>query len=277
MLRRIALASLALAMAFVVACGHQVTPEPTTDNLSGKMQIRFRTNGAMNFSAYTYAIVINTCGEGPPYAPEPNVYNTSFLNYSFAFLIGASYSQSFPVLEQYILTPSTTNQLNPQPVVLSPSTTNFILDSNENNNEFELTFPRNQLANPLGVSQPCPNITAATPTPSPSAGPSMTATPSAAPSTGATATPSAAPSATPSPYSAATTSAQQYWYFNFFSIANGAVQDSLGIGGATDDTFNGIGVETNLTQSYTISKATGGPVPSDPAAQIQGGEIDNYL
>lgn len=266
-------------MAFVVACGHQVTPEPTTDNLSGTMQIRFRTVGTMNLSAYSYAIVINTCGAGPPYAPEPNVYGTSFNNYSFGFFIGGQYGSSLPELFQYILNPGTSNQLNPQPVVLSTSLENFIPNSNNSGNEFELTFPRAQLNNPLGVSQPCPNIsTSASPTPSPSAGPSMTATPTAMPS-GATAAPSAAPSATPSPFASATTSAQQYWYFNFFSITTGnnpTVQDSLGIGGATDDTFDGVGVETNLTKSYTLSKATGGPVPPDQAAEIQGGEIDNY-
>ena len=64
--RRIALASFALAMAFVAACGHEVTPEPITNDLAGKMQIRFRTAGAMNLSTYAYAIVINTCGAGPP-------------------------------------------------------------------------------------------------------------------------------------------------------------------------------------------------------------------
>lgn len=280
MLRRIALASFALAIAFVVACGHQVTPEPTTDNLSGKIQIRFRSVGAMNLSLYTYAIILNTCGEGPPFAPEPNVYGTSFNNYSFGFFIGGNYGTQEPELFQYILNPGTTNQLNPQPVVLSTSITNFILNSNGNNNEFELTFPRSQLDNPLGVPQPCPNIVSATASPTPTAGPSMTATPTANPTaSGSTASPSAAPSASPSPYSAPTTQAQATWYLNFFTIDNTGktVLDTLGPNGAQDDSFAGVSINTQTTNSQTPSKPNGGPEPSDPAAQIQGGEVDNYL
>jgi hypothetical protein len=257
MLRRIGLASFVAAVALVVACGHQVTPEPnldTNNNLAGKMVIRFRTNGPLNFNTYTYAIVIDTCGVG---APLPNVYGTSFFGYSYSFLTGGSYGTAIPALLQYIITPGSSNSLNGQPVILSSTNTELILNSNGQGNEYEIVFTREQLDNPLGVTQPCPNIT-----------PAPTASPVSPAPTGATPTPTSQP----------TTSAQQYWYFNFYTInaTNKTIIDSLGIGGPTDNTFNGVGVETGTTNSNPVFKATGGAEPSDPSAQIQGGEIDNY-
>lgn len=268
MLRRIALVCFAVAVAFVVACGHQVTPEPNGNlNLAGKMQIRFRTNGPLDFTTYTYAIVIDTCGNGPPL---PNTYETTFTSYSYAFLLGGQAGTAFPVLEQFLLNPSSANSLNPQVVPANPSLSSLTLNSNGQNTEFTLTFSREQLDNPLQVAQPCPNI-------SPAPISTATASPSAVASTGASAGPSASPS--PAPTSLATTSAQQYWYFNFFVLdATGrTVIDSLGIGGPTDNTFNGVGVETGSTNSNAIFKAAGGPVANQQAAQLSGGEIDNYL
>ena len=180
-----------------------------------------------------------------------------------------------PLLDQYVLTPSTTNALNPQPVALPPSTI-FTLNSDGNGNEFELTFSRDQLDNPIGVAQPCPNIAPATPTPSPAAGPSVTTAPTSAP-TGTAAGATASPAAIPTPYAAPTTAAQQYWYFNLLTFQGGVVIDSLGNGGAQDTTFNGIGVETGTTLPYVYNKPAGTTgSPSDPAAIVTGIEVDNY-
>ncbi len=251
MLRRVAFATFAFAIVLVVACGRQVTPDPTLStgsNLAGRMVVRFRTNGQLDFNRYTYAIVIDTCGGKPPY---PNAFATTFNDYSYAFLIGGSYGTAQPALLQYIITPGASNSLNPQSVPLGASTTQLVLNSNQQNSEFQLTFVREQLNNPLRVGQPCPNIT---------------------PAPGATSPGAAPPSAAP------TTLAQQTWYFNFFSIDNTtkAVLDSLGIGGAQDTSFNGIGIQTNLTNQYPIFRPAGSIPAGDPAAALNGGQIDNY-
>jgi hypothetical protein len=156
-----------------------------------------------------------------------------------------------------------------------PSLEQFLPNDNGQGNEFELVFDRAELANPLDQTQPCPNITPApaTPSPSPSSGVSPTATPTAS----ATGSASPSASATPSPSSLATQPAQQYWYLNFFTISNTTILDSLGIGGATDQTFNGVGFDVNTTNDYPIFKATGGPEPSNPSAQLSGGDVQNYM
>jgi len=274
MLRRIALASFAAAVAFVVACGHQVTPNPTgaNSNLSGKIVLTFRTVGNMNFSQYTYAIIVDTCGQGTPY---PNVYGTSFNGYSYAFLVGGSSGVTFPVLDQYILTTAQQNSLDPQVVPANPNLESFEPSYENQPNEFQLIFARAQLDNPLDRSQPCPNIT-----PAPANGSSPSASPSASSSATASASASGAPTASPSPgpSSMPTTAAQVYWYFNFFTLdtAGRTVLDSLGIGGATDNTYDAPAIDTQTNNFNAIFKATGGTVPMDSSAQIAGGEIDNY-
>ncbi|MDQ2909114.1 MAG: hypothetical protein M3R44_07180, partial [Candidatus Eremiobacteraeota bacterium] len=172
MLRRPALVTFASAALLVAACGHQVTPEPSLNgqgnNLAGSMLIRFRTVGPMNFAMYDYQIVLDACGGSTPY---PNPFNTSFLSYTFSFNIGttASFgaSTTFPVLLQYIVTPGTSNQLNPQLVRTSVSEATLTLNDNGQNNEFTLTFPRALLHDPLGPSAlPC-SSSLASPSPTP--------------------------------------------------------------------------------------------------------------
>ncbi len=264
MLRRVALATFAVAVVLVVACGRQITPDPTlkmASNLAGRMVVRFRTSGPLDFNKYTYAIVVDTCGGKTPY---PNGFGTTFNDYSFSFLIGGSYGTAQPALFQYIITPGSSNPLNPVGVPLGASTTQLVLNSNQQNTEFQLTFEREQLDNPLQRAQPCPNI-------SPAPASSSSSPP-------ATASPAASNSPIPvPPMSQPTTLAQQYWYFNFFVIDNTTrVVDSLGIGGAQDTSFNGIGIDTNLTNQYPIFRPAGSTRPADPPAQIDGGEIDNF-
>ena len=260
------LAVFALAVSLVVACGHQVTPPPSTSDLSGDVVVRFRVNGTLDFNDFTYGIIVDTCGEGTPY---PQYFNTTFNSYSYGFYVGASYGVSQPQLVEYFLNPAS-GSLTYLKVPASSSLENFNPNDNGLGNEFELVFTRAQLANPLRQSQPCPNLppVSTSPTPTASAGASPTATPSS--------TSTFAPSASPSPYPYPTTAAQTSWAFNFFTIQSGIPQDSLGYGGASDINFSSAVIDTTTYDDVPIFKAVGGPVPGNPALQLSGGEIINY-
>ncbi|MGP6157748.1 MAG: hypothetical protein ACLPYS_09635, partial [Vulcanimicrobiaceae bacterium] len=188
------------------------------------------------------------------------------------FVLGASTggAAAYPLLYQYVVTPGTTNPPNPITVPLGASTTQLVLNDNGQGNEFELTFLRAQLNNPLQVSNPCPN---GTPAPSASAGASPTASASPSPSPSPSVSPSAGTSPTPSTVPSGIT---EFWYVNFFTLdKTGRVQDSLGVGGATDNTYV-LQVDTYATGTYVLTRPAGALLPSNPAAAIAGGEIDNY-
>jgi hypothetical protein len=276
MLRRAAIALFAAAALLVVACGHQVTPSPTAanNNLAGHVVIKFRVNGTLDFNDFTYAIVIDTCGNGTPY---PQAYLTTFNSFSYGFFVGLEVRNGAPQLVEYFVNPNSNGSIQYVTVPEDPSLEQFLPNDNGQGNEFELIFDRAELDNPLDQAQPCPNFTASpsTPTPSPSSGVTPTATPTTI--TFATGAASPAASATPSPSSFPTQPSQQYWYLNFFTISNNTILDSLGIGGATDQTFNGVGFDVNVTSDYPIFKANGGPEPSNPSAQLSGGDVQNYM
>ncbi len=271
MLRRAALVTFTSAALLVAACGHQVTPEPALNgqgnNLAGSMLVRFRTNGQMNFGMYDYQVVIDACGGGTPY---PNPKTTTYLDYTFSFNVGTSpfgLATTFPILIQYIVTPGTSNQLNPQIVRTSSSQTTLTPNDNGQGNEFTLIFPRALLNAPLGPSAlPCSSSRVSPPPASPS--PSPTGTSAASPSPSPASTTSAAP-----------TNVASTWKFNFFVInsSNGQVLDSLGPGGPTDTSYNQAVIDTTTQNNNLITKVPDLPAPpNDPAAQIAGGEIDNY-
>lgn len=214
----------------LAACGRQVTPDPTTNNLSNTMLVKFRTKAAMDFTNFNYVIVFNTCSLGGE--PYPNVFTTTFTNYSYAFAIGANFAGSTvqPTLIQYILTPGTSNQLNPQTVQYNPTTTQFTPNDNGSNNEFTLIFPISQLSNPLNVPTPCP--------------------------------------------SGATQSST--WFINFFTLdKTSRVQDSLGINGANDTSFQ-FSINTTVSSNNALFRPSGIVLPSNQAAAIDGGEIDTH-
>lgn len=286
MLRRPALVTFASAALLVAACGHQVTPEPSLNgqgnNLTGSILIRFRTVGMMNPSMYDYQIVLDACGGNTPY-PNPNT--TTYLAYTFSFNVGTSpfgVSTTFPILLQYIVTPGTQNQLNPQIVRTSVSEATLTPNDNGQGNEFTLVFPRALLNAPLGPSAlPC-SSSLVSPAPVPvSPTPTSTATSTTSPPvpspTGTSPSPSPSPTGT-SP--AAPTNLANTWKFNFFTInaSSGQVLDSLGTGGPTDTSYNQAVIDTTTTNQTPIIKQTDiTGAPSDPAAAIAGGEIDNYL
>jgi hypothetical protein len=68
------------------------------------------------------------------------------------------------------------------------------------------------------------------------------------------------------------------WFINFFTIDTNAnrVLDSLGLGGSNDSSYSLL-VDTTTAFQTPISRPPGSTLPSTPAAQIDGGEIDNYL
>jgi len=75
------------------------------------------------------------------------------------------------------------------------------------------------------------------------------------------------------------TTASNTWFINFFSIdatTNPArVLDSLGLGGSNDSSFT-LQVDTTTAFQMQITRPPGSTLPSNPAAQIDGGEVDNY-
>ncbi len=277
LLRRAAIATFALAAVLVVACGHQVTPNPTFNNLSGDIVLKFRVNGTLDFNDYTYAVVVDTCGLGTPY---PQALNTTFNSFSYAFFVGGSYGTALPQLVEYFVSPNSSGTILHVNVPESASLEQFVPNDNNLGNEFELIFKRSELANPLNQAQPCPNIpaTTASAVPTASAGASPTATPTVAPTLAPGASPTPSPTATP--VGQPTQSIQSSWAFNFFTIqqVGGAstILDSLGVGGPTDVTYNSAIVDVNSSQDIPIFKATGGTQPGNPSAQLAGGEIQNY-
>ncbi|MDQ2858095.1 MAG: hypothetical protein M3R53_05505 [Candidatus Eremiobacteraeota bacterium] len=236
MLRRAAVVTFALAT-LVAACGRQITPDPSgkTNNLSGETVVRVATAGPLDFNTYTYAIALDTCGPGVPY---PQAAFTGYLNYSYVFFIGGFAGTAAPELFEYYFNSGniTTLQVNN----LNPSTTAFVPNFNNQSTQFQFTFLRADLNNPLNIPQPCPNTTAP---------------------------PSGQPTAPP----------QTTWVFNVITFdKNRQPIDSLGLGGATDSSFPGIKVDTTTTNTQTFFRQPGYPsVPA--AAQLLSAEVDNYL
>ena len=223
---------MAVLLFTLAACGRQITPSPTTSNLASDMVIRFRTNGSMDFTNYTYAIVFDACAPGSE--PYPNANNTTFTSYSYAFAIGGLYAGSTvtPALFQYILVSGSQTQLNPVRVTsLNPASTTLVLNDNGTNTEFTLTFPLVTLQDPLGVTPSCP-----------------------VPETPTT-----------------------QWYINYFTIdSSDRIQDSLGQFANTDTSYSLL-INTTVAQQTQVLRPAGiVGLPTNPAAQIQGGEIDVY-
>jgi hypothetical protein len=226
----------AFLIAVAVACGRQVTPDPTgTSNLAGKMVIRYRTVKPMDFNNINYFIIFNTTGNGvEPYA---NGYATTYSNYSFAFVVGAATggSTAIPSFYQYYVVPGTSSGVQSRAIPVSPYTS-LQVNTNGQNTEFTLTFDRAQfnIASPL---EPTPGPTAPAPGP--------------------------------------TADALRYWNINFVSTdRNGIPLDALGFG-AGDTSFS-FSVDTATLSDSTIPPRPAGIVPpSNQAAFLDGGDILN--
>jgi len=279
MLRRASSAAFALALVFVTACGHQVTPSPSNLNndLAGHISVKFGVNAPLDFTNVVYVIAIDMCGSGVPY---PQALFTGFNSYTFAFLVGGGFgSTALPVLYQYgINSNSTGSVLKFQVNNLNPSTTQFIPNYNGTGSEFDFTFLRSDLNNPFNLPLPCPNSTPV-PTISPTVSPGPTPTASATPTPLASGTtPAPSPTASPTPTALSTQSPYlTTWTFNLMTFApNQTPLDSLGFGGPTDNTFSGIVVDTTQTVAPNVFRGTPQSIPQNPASYITYGEVDNY-
>jgi hypothetical protein len=225
----------ACLIAIAVACGRQVTPDPTgPSNLAGKMVIRFRTAAPMDFNNVNYFIIFNTTGNGAqPYA---NGYGTTYANYSFAFVVGAANggSTALPTLFQYYLVPGTSSGVQVRAIPVSPYTS-LQVNTNGQNSEFTLTFDRAQfnIASPIA---PTPGPTAPAPGP--------------------------------------TADALRYWNINLVTTdRNGVPLDALGFG-ATDTSYQ-FYIDTATLNDQTQTRPAGITPPSNQAAFIAGGDFLN--
>jgi hypothetical protein len=265
MFRWLGLAVVVVAM-ILAACGRQVTGlnAPNAGSIqAGHMLIRFRVAGQLDFTNVQYVIVFNTTGN--QVEPYPQAFDTGFLNYSFAFVVGGNQYTSQPLLYQYYLAPGTTSGIQLFRITIPPQLINYIPNSGGNptgGGEFTIDFDRSLLygVNPGGSPTPV-----ATTTPKPTSATAVTEAATAVPTTTATLNPNVSP----------TTAAQEVWAINFITTdPNGIPIDSMGIGGPTDTTFS---YTANTTQSFdnTITKATGTSTVSNLSAQLQGFEVIN--
>jgi hypothetical protein len=255
----------------LAACGRQVTFPKTPGGgtiPSGDMLIRYRVQGAFDFSNYSYAIIFNTSGQGT--TPYANTFLAGFANYSYGWFIGGQFGtvQSPPVLVQYYLTPGSSTNVGTQQIVVPLQFAQLSLNSNGANTEFTLLFSRALLDRPP--------IGQATPSPTPSPAPTATG-PSPSPGASITPTPS------PSPSTGSACSNGQYlficsqWFVNFFVLdRNGVPLDALGINGRNDTTFS-LPLPTNQFFDYVqqLTKPAGAVTNGNPSASLAGGEIVN--
>jgi hypothetical protein len=197
------------------------------------MLVRFLTVGPLDFNNYRYAIVFNTSGNGQePYA---NAYLTSFLNYSFVWVVGAQNGLSTaPTLEEVF---PITNGLGEIGVSVPPSSVQFIPNSNGQGTEFTLQFNRSLF---------------------------YTATPTATP-TPVVALPTAVP----------TTASRQTWNINVFTIDNQNNILDAGGQGTNDTSFTLQVDTSTVSDNTLPFKKAGAISTSSSSAQIAGGEIVN--
>jgi hypothetical protein len=266
MLRRASLALFVLALGLAVACGRQITPNPTSvGNLAGTVQLRFRTFSSANFSLYNYFMVVNTSGNGQE--PYPSGFqNGQFANFSYGVVTGVSSGATgtiLPILLQYYLVPP--QSIRTQQFALNPGTTSLQLETATTSaySEFILIFARSQL------SLPAPTNTGG---PSPSPTPKATPTPTPR---GPTPTPSPVPSG-PTPVASPTIPSQATWCINLFTTnaAANIVYDALGLG-ANDHSFTGGCFDVNTYEDMVYLQPPEQFPPQDPASQLYGFELIN--
>ncbi len=217
------------------------------------MSVKFRVQTAFNFSTDSYAIVLNTSGSGV--TPLPQTFSNNFAGYSMAIVVGgvggAVQAQAY-----YYYRPSTTSQIPVlYPIGATPQQLIFQANTNGQGTEFTVIFDR-VLA-----------LFSATTSPTPS------------PTTSPSASPSASPS--PSPTSSGV-AVSNLWNFNFFVIQGqqtgyvpqGTIGDSLGSGGANDNTYSSPQLDVSLAFDTGAFYAQTGSHPSIPDA-LAGGDIAN--
>jgi hypothetical protein len=262
-----------VGLACAVACGRQVTPNPTLSGLSGEIILKFRTAATPNFALYNYFVAFNTTGSGQePYAV--GFQNGQFKNFSYSIVTGAlTQNTALPLLIQYYFRGSTVayRTLN-----FNPATTQLNLETATTTaySEFQIVFQRAQLAlppptatTPPASPTPTPKATRATPTP--------TASPTPTPGSGS------GSGSQPTPVSSPTTAAQSTWCINLFitgltsQSGEAQVYDALGLG-AGDHSFSSGCFDVNQYLDKVITQPLESQPPVDPASQLAGFELINF-
>ncbi|MFN2459614.1 MAG: hypothetical protein ABR591_02815 [Candidatus Velthaea sp.] len=206
----------------------------------GRMLIRFRTVLPQDYTTFRYVIVFNTSGNGQE--PFPQAFQTGFLNFSFAFVVGGpAGALAQPQLLQYFLAPGTSSGIQTFNIVVPIQLAQVVPNTGGSQfGEFTLSFDRTLLfgVNPGGTPVPLPSATGGNPNVQP------------------------------------TTLAQHVWNINFITTdASGTPIDSAGIGGNVDNTFQQQ-IDTTQFIDQTFTKPQTAQVTSG-AAQIRGYEIIN--
>jgi hypothetical protein len=234
------------------------------------MQAKFRVQSTFLFNTYSYVMVFNTNGNpNAPVTPLASGTYNGYKGYSFAIsvtAIGGALNTT-----AYIFQAPSTNPTGAPfvfPILTAPQQLQSTYNSNGLGTEFSILF-ETLLAQSLAQT---------TPTPTPTATPTGGATPTPTP----TPTPGLTPSPTPSPVAPAIGNT---WFFNYFvvqgnlggnnTLQSALIQDSLGTGGATDNSYSSQALNIATSFDYTITANIPSPAPADPAAYITGGELLN--
>ena len=219
-----------------MGCGKQVTPDNSNTALvTGSMLIRLTTAGPMDFTNYQYAFVFNSSGTGgEPYA---NAYTTSFLNYSFVWIVGAQNAGGSVGAALYEYFP-VTNGISRIIVPVPSNDLQLVANSNGQGTQLTLQFQRSLFDTPI---------------------PSATATPT---------------SVNPAPTSAAQNIWYMNPFTIAVSTEPNVVEDAGGLG-PNDTSFSlPLDVSTYFDNTNPFQKAAANTNVS-PAAQILGGEVEN--
>lgn len=246
MLRKLIFVVSAVALT-LASCGRQITPNRTTSpsGLSpGQMQIKFSTQGTLDFVNNWYVLAFNSSGTGTePYAKYGNQLQ-NWLNYSFEIIVfqpnagspvqasvwqfGSTSGPNGPLKTPYAVQP-----IPPQNLFVTPN-------CNGSGTQFCITFNRQIFITTAPFASPSP-----------------------------------APSATGAPGGVANT-----WFINWFVAQpggnpSGQVVSAAGPFGITDTTFmQQYDVSTTFDNPWNQSVA-GVPQAPSPASQIIGGEVLN--
>ncbi len=262
MLRKVIFAVCALALT-LSSCGHQVTPDRGIGGLTpGQMQIKFSTQGPLDFVNNYYVLAFNTSGTGSePYAQFGN-QQQNWLDWSFEIVVGQpnAGSQVQVSLWQFVSTQSINGGTIKQPYRLQYNPQDIVLNPNCNNTQTQFCVTINR--------QVFNGITA-------------TAAPSSSPSASPSSSPSPTPSGSPAPTSTPLNGPASTWFINWFVASptgnpTGQVISAAGSFGITDTTFiQQYDMTTQFDSPWTQPLPPAVPAAPNPSSQIVGGEVVN--
>lgn len=110
----------------------------TPARAAGTMLLRFRVAGPLDFAKVRYVVLFNTTGNGI----EPYTNPTSYLNYSFAWVVGGTAGMAQPQLLQYFAAPGIGTGPQVRPIVVPPQLAQLSVTNSGAPGEFTLTFNR---------------------------------------------------------------------------------------------------------------------------------------